>query len=104
MFTKVYEHFGITFQFVDMTNAASIESLITEKTKMLWLETPTNPIMRILDISEIVKIAKKKNIFNKTCFPINTQLFKIFSNSPFHLPQHNFSKVQRKLLEETINS
>lgn len=62
MFTKIYEHFGIKFRFVDMTNAASIESLISEKTKMIWLETPTNPLMRILDIVAIAKTAKKKNI------------------------------------------
>ncbi len=62
MFTKIYEHFGIKFRFVDMTNAASMESMISEKTKMLWLETPTNPLMRIIDIAEISKIAKKKNV------------------------------------------
>ena len=62
MFTKIYEHFGIKFRFVDMTNAASIENFITEKTKMIWVETPTNPLMRILDIVAICKIAKKKNI------------------------------------------
>ena len=62
MFTKIYEHFGIKFRFVDMTNATSIENFITEKTKMIWVETPTNPLMRILDIVAICKIAKKKNI------------------------------------------
>ena len=62
MFTKIYEHFGIKFRFVDMTNAASIENFITEKTKMIWVETPTNPLMRILDIVAICKIAKEKNI------------------------------------------
>ncbi len=62
MFTKIYEHFGIKFRFVDMTNAASIENFITEKTKMIWVETPTNPLMRILDIVTICKIAKEKNI------------------------------------------
>ncbi len=62
MFTKIYEHFGIKFRFVDMTNATSIENFITEKTKMIWVETPTNPLMRILDIVTICKIAKEKNI------------------------------------------
>src|SRR5436190_6826625 len=62
MFTKVYEHFGIKFRFVDLTDAAALEKNITDKTKMLWLETPTNPIMRILDIEAIAKFAKKKNI------------------------------------------
>lgn len=62
MFTKVFEHFGIRFHFVDLTNASNIEKHITDKTKMLWLETPTNPLMRILDIKALSSIAKKKNI------------------------------------------
>jgi cystathionine beta-lyase/cystathionine gamma-synthase len=62
MFTKVYENFGIKFKFVDMTDAVSLEKNITDKTKMLWLETPTNPIMRIIDIEALSKIAKKKKI------------------------------------------
>ncbi len=62
MFTKVFSHFGIKFRFVDMTNAASLESAINENTKMLWLETPTNPLMRIIDIAAASAIARKKNI------------------------------------------
>jgi len=62
MFTKIYEHFGIKFHFVDMTNSSAVEKAINEKTKMLWLETPTNPLMRIIDIESMSKIAKKKNI------------------------------------------
>ncbi len=62
MFTKVFEHFGIRFKFVDMTNASTIESQINENTKMIWIETPTNPLMRIIDIQSIAEKAKKKNI------------------------------------------
>ena len=62
MFTKIYEPFGIKFRFADLSNASAVASLISEKTKMIWLETPTNPLMRILDITEIAKIAKSKNI------------------------------------------
>ena len=62
MFTKVFSHFGIKFRFVDMTKAASLESAINENTKMLWLETPTNPLMRIIDIAAASAIARKKNI------------------------------------------
>lgn len=62
MFTKVFEHFGIRFKFVDMTNASTIESHINENTKMIWIETPTNPLMRIIDIQTIAEKAKKKNI------------------------------------------
>jgi cystathionine beta-lyase/cystathionine gamma-synthase len=62
MFTKIFTHYGIEFRFVDMTDATSIESKISAKTKMIWIETPTNPLMRIIDISAISAIAKKKNI------------------------------------------
>lgn len=62
MFTKVYEHFGIKFHFADLTDASKVEKLITDKTKMIWLETPTNPLMRILDIKTISKLGRKKNI------------------------------------------
>lgn len=59
MFTKVYEKFGIKFHFVDMTNAASLAPLVNEKTKMFWIETPSNPLMGITDITACVELAKK---------------------------------------------
>jgi len=62
MFTKIFSHYGINFRFVDMTNAASIESHFTDQTKMIWIETPTNPLMRIIDIKAISEKARKKNI------------------------------------------
>ena len=61
MFTKVYERFGIKFHFIDLTDVKNIESHINSKTKMFWLETPSNPLMRIIDIDACVKIAKKNN-------------------------------------------
>jgi cystathionine gamma-lyase len=62
MFTKVFEHYGIKFRFIDMTDASSIAKEISDKTRMIWIETPTNPLMRILDITEIANTAKSKNI------------------------------------------
>jgi cystathionine gamma-lyase/cystathionine beta-lyase len=62
MFTKVFAHFGINFRFIDMTDAANVEKQISAKTKMLWLETPTKPLMRILDIQRISQYAKVKNV------------------------------------------
>lgn len=62
MFTKVFEPFGIRFHFVDMTNAENIRNFINEKTKLIWVETPTNPTMQIIDIEACAKIAKEKNI------------------------------------------
>ena len=62
LFTKVYERAGIKFHFIDLTNAANIESHISKNTKLLWLETPSNPLMRIIDIVACVAIAKKHSI------------------------------------------
>lgn len=62
LFKQVYEKFGITFHFVDMSNANNIENYISNKTKLIWVETPTNPMMNIIDIVTASKIAKKHNI------------------------------------------
>ena len=62
LFTKIYENFGIKFHFVGMQNAADIENHINGNTKMIWVETPTNPMMNIIDIEATAAIAKKHNL------------------------------------------
>ena len=62
MFTKIYEKFGIKFHFIDLTDASNVTAYINSKTKLMWLETPSNPLMRIIDITACVAIAKKNNI------------------------------------------
>jgi cystathionine beta-lyase len=62
MFTRIYKDSGIKFHFVDMTNTAKFESLINDNTKMVWVETPTNPLMKLADIAAIAKITKARNI------------------------------------------
>jgi len=62
LFKKVFENFGITFRFIDMQKVENIEMNITENTKLIWLETPTNPMMNILDIKAISDLAKKHNL------------------------------------------
>jgi len=62
MFTKIFEHFGIHFHFVNMDDPANIRAALNEKTKMLWLETPTNPLMKIIDIEACAVIAKEKKL------------------------------------------
>jgi cystathionine beta-lyase/cystathionine gamma-synthase len=58
LFTKVFEKFGIRFVYVDTTNAENVQAAITPKTKLIWLETPTNPLMNITDIEAVAKISK----------------------------------------------
>ena len=62
IFTKIFAKFGIKFHFVSMEQPENIREFINEKTKLIWVETPTNPMMNIIDIEGISKIAKEKNI------------------------------------------
>lgn len=63
LFDKVFARYGIKFTFVGMQDAASIESHITKNTKLIWVETPTNPLMNIIDIEACAAIAQKHNIW-----------------------------------------
>ena len=62
LFTKIYEDFGIKFHFIGMENAANIGDYINDKTKLIWVETPTNPMMNIIDIKAAATLANKHNI------------------------------------------
>ncbi len=62
LFKQVFEKFGISFKFIGMHNAADIESNISSKTKLIWVETPTNPMMNVIDILEVSKLAKKHKV------------------------------------------
>ncbi|MFK2818922.1 cystathionine gamma-synthase [Flavobacteriaceae sp. LMIT009] len=62
LFTKVYQKFGIKFHFVGMDDISNIETKINENTKLIWSETPTNPMLNIIDIKAVSDIAKKHNI------------------------------------------
>lgn len=61
MFRRIYEKFGIKFHFIDLTNAADAEAYFNSNTRLLWLETPSNPLMRIIDIAACVALARKNN-------------------------------------------
>ena len=62
LFTKIFEGFGIKFHFIGMEEASNIENFITDKTKLIWVETPTNPMMNVIDIKAASEIAKKHNL------------------------------------------
>lgn len=61
LFTQVYEQYGINIKFVDASNPENILNAISAKTKLIWIETPTNPTLKIADIAAIAKIAKANN-------------------------------------------
>lgn len=62
LFSKVFEKFGIRFLYIDTTNIANIQAAVNEKTKLVWLETPTNPLMNITDIAAVAEITRPKQI------------------------------------------
>jgi cystathionine beta-lyase/cystathionine gamma-synthase len=61
LFSKIYEKMGIVFTYVDTTDVANIQQVISAKTKLIWIETPTNPLMNITDIAAVATIAKANN-------------------------------------------
>lgn len=62
MFTKVFANYGIHFHFTDMSNPANVAKFLNDKTKLVWLETPTNPTMQIIDIAAIAKHTQARKI------------------------------------------
>ncbi|MDG2109237.1 MAG: PLP-dependent aspartate aminotransferase family protein, partial [Flavobacteriaceae bacterium] len=62
LFTKIFEDFGIRFHFVNMSDTKNIETVINENTSMIWVETPTNPMMNVIDIKAVSKLCKSINI------------------------------------------
>ncbi len=62
LFTKIFQEFGIKFHFISLDKIDTIEQHITDKTKLIWVETPTNPMMNIIDIEGAAVIAKKYNV------------------------------------------
>ena len=62
IFTKVFARFGIDFTFVDTTSPANIEAAIRQETKLLWLETPSNPLLHVTDIGRCAAIARARHV------------------------------------------
>jgi len=62
IFTKIFTKYGIKFHFLDLSNPENMLPYINEKTKLVWIETPTNPTMQVIDIEGVAKITKDKNL------------------------------------------
>jgi cystathionine gamma-lyase len=64
LFDKVYARHGLTFSFVDMTRPGAIEQALQPNTKMLWVETPTNPTLTLIDLAAVSAIAKARGLIS----------------------------------------
>lgn len=60
---RIYEAFGLIFHFVDMSHMDNIAGMVTDKTKLVWIETPTNPLLRIIDMEAVTNLCKEKGIY-----------------------------------------
>ncbi|CAM2847515.1 cystathionine gamma-synthase [Flavobacterium frigoris] len=81
LFTKIYKDSGIVFHFVDMNDMEKFKSLINENTKLVWVETPTNPMMKLVDIEAIAKITKE----NKVIFAVDNTFATPYLQNPLDL-------------------
>ena len=64
LFDKVFKHKGIEFSYIDLTKAENFKSAVKPNTKMVWLETPTNPILKLVDVRKIAAMAREKNVMS----------------------------------------
>lgn len=62
LFTKIFEGFGLKFHFVGMNDLANVQAAVNANTKMIWVETPTNPMMNVVDIQAVAQLAKQNNL------------------------------------------
>jgi len=62
LFTKIFQKYGLKFNFINMQDADQVSKAINKNTKLIWTETPTNPMMNITDIAAVADIAKKNNL------------------------------------------
>ncbi|WP_268034433.1 cystathionine gamma-synthase [Algoriphagus sp. PAP.12] len=81
LFTKVFEKYGIKFHFVPMADPKAVEEKINENTKMIWAETPTNPMMNIVDLKALSKISKK----HKVLFGVDNTFASPYLQNPLDL-------------------
>lgn len=88
LFTQVFEPFGINFSFVDMTNIREVKEAATDDAKLLWIETPTNPMLRVVDIEELTTFARENDILslvdNTFASPYLQQPLKLGADAVLH--------------------
>jgi cystathionine beta-lyase/cystathionine gamma-synthase len=84
LFSKIFEKTGIHFHYVNMLDPENIRGLINEKTKLIWIETPTNPLMNIVDLAAVASIAKEKNLL----FCVDNTFATPYLQNPLDLGAH----------------
>lgn len=89
---KVYSDYGVEFSLVDSTNPSNVESELRKNTKMLWIETPSNPLLRIADLREIARIGKEKGIITVVDNTFATPCFQMPLDMGIDIVVHSTTK------------
>lgn len=88
LFTQVFEPYGIRFHFIDLTDIALLKQTINAKTRMIWIETPTNPLLSIIDIAGVTDITRRHGILsvvdNTFASPYLQQPLKLGADAVIH--------------------
>jgi cystathionine gamma-lyase len=92
LFDKVFTRHGLTFSFVDMTKLENIERAVTPKTKMLWVETPTNPMLKLVDLAGAAEIARRHGLVSVCDNTFMTPYFQRPLDLGFDLVTHSTTK------------
>ncbi|GMT96929.1 PLP-dependent aspartate aminotransferase family protein [Corallococcus caeni] len=92
IFDKVFKRSGLNFSFVDLSKPENFEAAITPKTKMVWVETPTNPMLKLIDLGRIAEIAKKRGILSVADNTFMTPYFQKPLSLGFDVVAHSTTK------------
>jgi cystathionine gamma-lyase len=92
IFDKVFKRQGLSFSFVDLSRPESFEAAITPKTKMVWVESPTNPMLKLIDLPRVAEVAKKRNILSVCDNTFMTPYFQRPLDLGFDVVTHSTTK------------
>ena len=92
LFTKIFEDFGIKFHFIGMENANKVAQFVNENTKLIWVETPTNPMLNIIDIKAISEVANANNLILAVDNTFATPYLQQPLNLGAHIVMHSATK------------
>ncbi len=92
LFDKVFARHGISFSFVDMSDAANVAKAVRKETKLVWVETPTNPMLKLVDLAAVAEIAKKHQLISVCDNTFMTPYFQRPLDLGFDIVTHSTTK------------
>ena len=106
LFNKIYKKYGLKFIFEDLKNLEKVEKLITSKTKLVWVETPTNPMINVIDIAAISEICKENERFRFTVVAVlrNNEALVPTSDFKFGIYATKSNQARSQILRSGIGS